>query len=130
MLVFGQSGCIRVKWLISGKSGCNRGKVVVFGQEWLYLDKVVVFGQSNCVQVKWLYSGKSGCIRENRLYSVKKWLYLCKSGCIWTRLILFWKDGCISSKGAVIGKISYIPAKWLYSSNLVVFGQMGSIRAN
>ena len=129
MLVFGQSGCIRVKWLISGKSGCNRGKVVVFGQEWLYLDKVVGSRHSNCVQVKWLYSGKSGCIRENWLYSVKKWLYLCKSCCIWTRLILFWKNGCIGANRAVIEKISCIPAKWLYSGNLVVFGQSGSIRA-
>ena len=77
MVVFEQIGCIRAKWL--------------------YWGKVVVFGK------KLLYSGKSGCIRENWLYLVKKWLYLCKSGCICTRLILFWKDGCIRAKGAVIG---------------------------
>ena len=59
MVVFGQSGCIRAKWVVieqkwlfsgkllySGKSGCIRAKVVLSG-------KLVVFGQ------KWLYSGQS-----------------------------------------------------------------------
>ena len=52
VVVFGRSGCIRVKWLCfckklsySGKSGCNRDKVAVFGQG-------VVFGQSGCIRAK------------------------------------------------------------------------------
>ena len=39
MVTFGQ------KWLCLGKSGCIRAKVVLFGQKWLYSDKVVVFGR-------------------------------------------------------------------------------------
>ena len=52
MVVFGQ------EWLYSGKSGCILAKVVVFGQRghnrarWLYAGKVVVFG------IRWLHSGK------------------------------------------------------------------------
>ena len=44
MVVFGQSGCIRAKWLYSvnwlhlGKTGCIPAK-------WLYSDKVVVVEQ-------------------------------------------------------------------------------------
>ena len=45
MVVFGQSGCVRAKWLSSGK-------LVEFGQNWLYLDKVVAFGQSGCSLAK------------------------------------------------------------------------------
>ena len=54
MVVFGQSGSVRAKWLYSGKvvvlgqSFCNRARVVVFGQKWLYSGKVVLFEQ------KWL----------------------------------------------------------------------------
>ena len=55
MVVFGQSGFIRVnlvvfgqKLFFSGKSGCIRARVVVFGQKLLYLGKVLLFGQ------KWL----------------------------------------------------------------------------
>ena len=57
VVVFGQSGFIRAKWFYSGKSGCLQtkwlhsrescsiqAKVDVFGQKWLYSDKVVVFG--------------------------------------------------------------------------------------
>ena len=39
MVVFGQSGCIRAKWLYSGKSGFIRAKLVVFG-------KLVVLGKT------------------------------------------------------------------------------------
>ena len=53
MVVFGQSGSIRVK-------------VFVFGQKWLYSGIVVVLVQ------KWLYSGKRGFFREKWLYSGKK----------------------------------------------------------
>ena len=41
--LFGQSGCIRAKWLYSGKSGCIRAKVVVFGQNSCILAKMFVF---------------------------------------------------------------------------------------
>ena len=58
MVIFGQSRCVRAKWLYSAKSGYIRAKVVVFLRvgciraNWLYSGKIVVFGQ------KWLYSGK------------------------------------------------------------------------
>ena len=116
MVVFGQSGCIRAKWLYSGKmviffakvvvfvqkrlylrkSGCFLAKVAVFGQSecipanWLFLAKVVVFGQFGCDREKMLHSGKSGCIRT-------KWLYSGKSCCI--------------------------RKNWLYSGRAVVFGK-------
>ena len=51
MVVFGQNGCIRAKWLYSGKNDCIRAKEAVFGQggcilaKWLLSGKVVVFGQ-------------------------------------------------------------------------------------
>ena len=47
--------------------------MVVFGQKWLYSEKVVEIGQSGCIAAKvvvfgrkMLYSGKSGCIRVKR----------------------------------------------------------------
>ena len=42
LVVSGQIGCVRERWLYLGKSGCYRAKVVVFGI------KVVVFGQIGC----------------------------------------------------------------------------------
>ena len=64
--------------------------MVVFGQRWLFLEKVVVFVQSGCIHAKvivlgkvdlyvqkgsnlakWLYSGKSGCFPLKYLYSLK-----------------------------------------------------------
>ena len=93
MIVFGQSGCIRLKvvvfdqkWLYPGKNVCIRDKVAVFGQSGCILAKMVVFGQSGffrakvvgCIRAKvvvfgqkWLYSGKSGCNRAKLLYSGK-----------------------------------------------------------
>ena len=59
--------------------------MVVFGQKWLYSDKVVVFGQSGCNRAKsgcnrtkWLCSDRSGGIRVKWLYSGKKWLHSAK----------------------------------------------------
>ena len=52
MVVFGQSGCIQVKWFSLGKSYCIRAEVVIFEQRWLYS------GKSGCVRAKWLYLGK------------------------------------------------------------------------
>ena len=88
MVVFGLSGCIRVKWLYSGKngcfwakrfcsgsdririkvvlflqSGCFGARVVVFGQKCLYSVKVVVFGQSGCIQAKVVNFLQRGCFR-------------------------------------------------------------------
>ena len=74
MVVFGQ------RLLYSGKSFSNRAKVVVFGQsdcirsKWLFSKKVVFFGQGGYIVVfgqKWLYSEKSCCIRAKWFYSVK-----------------------------------------------------------
>ena len=65
MVVFGQSGCVRVK--------------------------VVVFGKIGFIPAKWFYSGKSGCNRANWLYSVKSCIILAKpvvfgqGGCIRTK---------------------------------------------
>ena len=35
LVVFGQCGCIRARWMYLVKSGCIRGKVDVFMQKWL-----------------------------------------------------------------------------------------------
>ena len=78
--------------------------MVVFGQEWLYLVKVVLFGQSDCIRAnllysrkvvefvqKWLYSGKYGFFRV-------EWLYSRKSGCVRAKLLYSGKSGCIRAK--------------------------------
>ena len=44
-VVFGQSGCNRVKVVLFRRSHCIRAKVFVFGQKWLYSGKVVVIVQ-------------------------------------------------------------------------------------
>ena len=44
MVVFGQSGCVREKWVFSGK--------------------IVLFGKNRLFFAMWLYAGKSGCIKE------------------------------------------------------------------
>ena len=54
----GKSGCIRVKWLYSaevvvfGQSGYIRVKVFVFWQKWLYSYKNFLFGQNACIREK------------------------------------------------------------------------------
>ena len=85
------------------QSGCIRAKGVVFRQEWLYSNKVVVFvtkvlvfGQSGC------FWAKVGCIRAKMVVFVQKWLSSGRTGCIW--------------------------AKWLvFEPKLVVFGQNSSV---
>ena len=74
-VVFGQSGCIRAKWLYQDRNDCIRlkwfysCKVVVFGQKWLCSGKIVVFGESDCIWAKVVF------IRAKRLYSGKSsWL--------------------------------------------------------
>ena len=36
VVVFGQNGSIREKWMYFDKSGCIRAKGVLVGQKWLY----------------------------------------------------------------------------------------------
>ena len=77
MVVFGERGCFRAKWLFSGKvlysatvvvlgeSGCIRAKVSLFGQMWLYSVKLVVFWAKWLYSAKYFSSGKCGCNRAN-----------------------------------------------------------------
>ena len=53
MVVCGQSGFNRVKWL-------DLGKVVVFGESGCIWAKVVVFGQSGCIWAKVVLCKQSG----------------------------------------------------------------------
>ena len=53
----------------------------------------------------------------------KKWLLSGNSGCIRTKVVLFWQKLMYSGKVVVFGK------KWLYSGKVVVFVQSGCIRA-
>ena len=62
MVIFGQGGCIRSKWIYSGK-------VVVFGQKWVNSGKVVVLWK----QV--VFFGQSGCIRAKVVVIGQKFLY-------------------------------------------------------
>ena len=72
VIVFGQSGCIRAKWLHSGKN-------VVFGQKWLYSGKVVVIGKSGRNLSKLLYSTKVVVFRAKVVVFLQKLFYLGKS---------------------------------------------------
>ena len=88
MVVFGQSGYIRAKWLYSGK-------VVVFGKVDVFEQQFVVIGK------EWLYSGKSRCNRANWLHSGK--------------VVLFGQGGCFRGKVFLFGQSGCIRTKWLYS---------------
>ena len=102
MIVFGQSGSIRLKevvfcqkWLYPVKNGCIRAKVAVFGQSGCILAKMVVFGQSGFFRAKvvvfeqkWLYSGKSGCIRA-------KVVVIVQSCCNRAKVVLFGQSGLV-----------------------------------
>ena len=52
MIVFGQSGCIRVDLVFV------RVKLVVFRRKWLYSAKWLYSGKSSSIIEKWLNSGK------------------------------------------------------------------------
>ena len=93
IVVFGQGGCKRAKWLYSGKRCFNRAKVAIFGHCGC-LNKVVIFGQSGCIRVKWLYSGKVVVFGQNRFYSVK--------------------SGPIGTKWLCSDKVVVFGQKWLY----------------
>ena len=75
VVVLGQGGCIRPKWLYSSKSvvfvqsGCILAKVVVFGQNLSYLNKC------GCIRAKWLFSGKSSFSCAKLFVLGQKWLY-------------------------------------------------------
>ena len=66
MIVFGQSGCIRLKWfyfwkvVVNRQRDCIGAKLVIFVKSGCIRTKVVVFGQSGCIREKWFYSDKSG----------------------------------------------------------------------
>ena len=77
--------------------------MILFGQKWLYSDKVIVFGQNGCIRAMGLHWGKV-------VVFGKKWLY---SGIV----VLFGKGGCNRAKVFVLGTI------WFYSGKVVVFDQ-------
>ena len=66
MIVFGQSGCFRLKWFYSWKKVVNRqrdcigARMVTFVKSGCIRKKVVVFGQMGCIREEWFSSGKSG----------------------------------------------------------------------
>ena len=93
IVVFGQGGCKRAKWLNSGKRCFNRAKVAIFGHCGC-LNKVVIFGQSGSIWTKWLYSGKSSCIR--------------------VKMVVFGQIGCIGAKWLFTGKVVVFWQKLLY----------------
>ena len=133
------SGCIRVKVVELGQRVCM-AKVVVFGQsglvraKWLFSAKVVVFGQSGFIRAKWFYSGKRGCIRVKWLYSGKvvvfgqKWLYLGKRGCIRANLWLY--SGKKLYSGCIWAKLLYSGGCIRAKVVLLYLGKRGCIRAN
>ena len=124
LVVFRQSGCIRISWWYLGKSGYIRANKDVFRQKGFFFGhkplnsgKLVVFAQSGCVRAevvvfgqKRLLSGKTGCIRDKSGCIRANWLYSVKSGFIRAKMVVSGEGGCIR-------------AKWLYSRKVVVFGQ-------
>ena len=100
-----QSGCIWAKFV-----------VVIFGQKYLYLDKVVIFW------IKLLYSGRMVVFGQNGCFP--------ESGIIWAKVVVFRRKLLYSGKVVVfvqkklqLGKRGFIRAK------MVVFGQSDCIRA-
>ena len=95
MVVFGQRGIIRARWLYSGKSCCILSKVVVFGQSGCIRANVAVFVQSCCTWVKVIVFGQSVCIRPKLFFMGKmvvfgqKWLYSSKYGCNRVIVVVF-----------------------------------------
>ena len=71
MVVFGQGGCKRARWLYLGKMVVFGHFFSLFGQKRLCSGIVVVFEQSGYIREKWLFSGKSGSIWAKRFYSGK-----------------------------------------------------------
>ena len=96
MIVFGQSGFIRINWLYSGKSGCIWAKVVLFGQKWFYS------GKRGCIRAKVVLIGQSQCILANVVVFRVKWLYLGESESIWAKVVDLGKKMFSSDKGGSI----------------------------
>ena len=67
--------------------------MILFGQKWLYSDKVIVFRQNGCIRAMGLHWGKV-------IVFGKKWLY---SGIV----VLFGKGGCNRAKVFVLGTIQF-----------------------
>ena len=84
MVVFGQSASIGAKVVVLGQSGCIR-------QKWLYADKVVVFG------IRLLYSSKSDCIRQSCCIRAKV-VVIGQSGCFGAKWLYSRYGGCIRAK--------------------------------
>ena len=90
-VVFGKSGCIRIKLakcLYSGKRCCIQAIVVVLGQNLFYSGKVVIFGKLVVFGQKWLYSNKVVVFRQKWLYSGSV-VVLGKSGCTRLKVVVF-----------------------------------------
>ena len=94
MVVFGQ------EWLCLDKICFVRAKVVVCGTAGCNWGKVVIFLESGYIQEKWFYSGKSR--------------FSGKSGSIQAIVVVIGQSGCIRVKG-------------LYSANFRYSGKSGSI---
>ena len=73
-----RTGCIRAKVVVIGRKLFYSGKVVVFGQNWLYLDK------SGCIRAEVVVLGQRGSFRSGWVF-LAKWLYWGKSICIRTK---------------------------------------------
>ena len=67
--------------------------------------------------------GQSGCIREKEVVFGQKWFSSGKSGCIRARCLYLGKSRCVWAK------VHVFEQKCLYSVKVVVFRQIGSIRA-
>ena len=76
MVVFGQGGCIRAKWL--------------------YSSKVVVFGQSGCIRVKMDVIWKSS-------FNQAKDIVCGQNEYIWAKVVAFGQSGCIRAKVVILG---------------------------
>ena len=57
MVVFGQSGCIRVKVVVFGQKLFYSGKCFNLGKSGCIREKVILFGQIGCIRAEWWYSG-------------------------------------------------------------------------
>ena len=88
---FGQSACIRVKWLYSDKHCSIRAKVAVFGQ------KLLCSGKSCCIRAKVVVFGQSGFNRA-QVFVFRQ------SCCTWAKVVVFGQGGCIRAKEVVLGQ--------------------------
>ena len=88
MIVFGQGGCVRAKWLYSGKSGCYRVNVVVLGRSGCICSKVAALGQNGCFRVKCGSIRAKVVVFWNVVVFKQKWLCSSKSGYIWAKVVV------------------------------------------